>query len=161
MVRNILHITLETGDSVMVPASHVQPASRRVLGPIVEQLVREGAAMVPVPGPRPWRLSGAAEPGRCLSVTVQARLVVWVDVVWLGVALHSRCGAVVWRAMHSVQPHATDASRQPATPWLATRIMPSAVLLPPEELREAMAWMADLSECLAWVWAEQKDQSPR
>ena len=76
----------------------------------------------------------------------------WLPVAWLGVAQRSRCGADLWRAMHRPMPPLpapkTNPDRQPVTPWLATRLLPGALVCG----LEAMGWIADFSECLAWEW---------
>lgn len=135
--RQLAHITLQTGDIAMIPASHVQPATLAALRPVVAALLATGEADIP----RGWRITGAASGRRALSAQI-----------WGSggrVAAHSREGAEVWRAMHRMgEGVRTDGSHQPVTPWLATRILPGAMSLTPDQ----MAQLADLQECLAWTW---------
>lgn len=151
-MRDLYHITLDTGDAAMIPASHVQPKTMAVMRGILATLSAGSPAMLPVPGE--WRVTAGQDAGRCLSAMVEARIgEEWVGVVWLGVAQHSRCGASLWVDMHSLpisQPK-TNADRQPATPWLASRMLPGSVLIHPQ----SMAWIADFEECLAWAWISQ------
>jgi hypothetical protein len=156
-MRALNHITLDTGDSAMVPAEHVQPKTREVLEPLVAYLAAEGVATIPI-GNGAWRVTSEQPvPGRCLSAVIEYRSRreggdTWVGVALLGVAGHSRCGADLWSAMHfESEPGRemlTRPDRQPATPWLATRLLAGVALV----AREDIAWLADFSECLAWVW---------
>jgi hypothetical protein len=126
-------------------------------------LARHGEATIPVPA-GDWALTAGSEPGRCLSAMVHCQCDGdQLPIAWLGVAAHSRCGARLWEAMHDLEISgdggelATDRARPPATPWLATRMLPGAVrVLPPD-------WLADMSECLAWTWLleAQDAETPR
>lgn len=146
-MRDLHHITLDTGDAAMIPASHVQSATLDALRPVLAALARAGEARLPPPL-EGWRVTAGQEAGRCLSAMLQTRIGDdWLGVVWLGIARHSRCGSSLWRSMHGGGKVLTDANRQPATPWLATRMLPGALLVASD-----LAWIADFSECLAWAW---------
>lgn len=150
-MRSLHHITLDTGDSAMIPPAHLQPETRAVMAGLITELARHGRAAIPgVSGE--WQMTAGAEPGACLSATLMARVGdSWLAVAWLGIARRSRCGASLWASMHAVDTGSTvrtDAGRQPMTPWLATRMLPGVLAVRPDSL----AWIADFSECLALTW---------
>ncbi|NIA21115.1 MAG: hypothetical protein GWP05_03885 [Anaerolineaceae bacterium] len=100
------------------------------------------------------RAAGPWGGGRCLDLVIE------IDnhpAIRMVVAGHSRCGAALWASLHQGQDAAMSSSMQPATPWLATRLLPGALASPPDD----MAMLADLQECVAWVWlggAEKKER---
>jgi hypothetical protein len=154
--RNLFHVTIETGDIAMVPASHLKSETRTITGRVMAEMAQGRVASLPeLPGN--WQLTGGQEAGRCLSVMLSVEAAgAMRPVVWFGVARHSRCGAGLWSALHNVgTPSAkTNPERQPATPWLASRMMPDAAFVSPHVL----TMLADLQECLAWEWILQADQ---
>lgn len=115
--------------------------------PHIEAAISE-AGRDPVPGFADYHLRATAE-GRCLFGSV------WRDdvpLVGVGVALHSRCGAVVWRELHRTdEPLETDPQRQPPTPWCAARLELSLVFAP-----EVVHWLGDYERCLAWAFLRMR-----
>lgn len=157
-MRDLYHVTLDTGDVAMIPPDHLQDATREMLRPVIEALIAHGEAQID----ELWRVAGVNEPGRCLSATVlmpgKRAVFGGLPVAWIGVGAHSRCGARLWEAMHQLEtigPVKTDPSRPPATPWLATRMLPGAASLTFTSGRDLLQQLADLSECLAWTWIER------
>jgi hypothetical protein len=161
--RQLAHVTLDTGDVALVPSSHVGAPARAMVGDMLERFAAAGEAQsvveIPwgIPGPRGgalrWGVQAAPLKVRCWSADV----VVWIDDGWvpvahLGMATDSRCGARVWEAMHEMPPAlVADVGRQPATPWLASR-MSGGVMLLPRPAMKGIGWVAGFAERLAWAW---------
>lgn len=144
----------------MIPVAHLRPETRDLLRPMIEGVMARQVSEVPVPDEAMagdgWRLIGGdgEHRGQAIIFTLG-----WMEsrqfhsALWIGVAGRSRSGGSLWRTMHD-PPHPlptsprTDASRQPKTPWLATRILPGILGL----TRDQIIWTADFAECLAWTW---------
>lgn len=157
-MRDLEHITLNTGHTRRSPRSEVGPGIVEALRPILERALT--GTPTPIPPGQGYTLTGGVR-GRCASFTVWSRsLLIWPEddqaqrapVVEIGVAGHSRCGAPLWRTLHALAarldlPVKTDPGRCPPEPWCAALLYPGAVLAP-----DAMDWLGDFERCLAWAW---------
>lgn len=103
--------------------------------------------------------------GRCIAVTVWGPTLSRdavadapsgpVPIAEVGIAVHSRCGARLWRSLHDLAertgaPVATDRHRCPPEPWVAALLYPSGMIY-----RDAVHWLGDLECRLAWAWLEE------
>lgn len=148
----MIHLTLNTGHSMTVPPDKVEKNTLRVLGPMV---VKGGDL---IPHFAPWRTVIGRSDG-CASFDIRRNK---TDVVVLNVVAWTPEGAAeVWPIIEKAHLDMADqlakagalpesmaaAPEMPATlPWLATWIIPTAVMAAnPEEL----GWMADFEQCLA------------
>lgn len=153
MSRYIHHVTLTTG--------HVRQSWRHEIDPdvmptVVRLLAEARAGDRPImPGLTPeTRLRWSSGSTRCGMGTLYA---LGVPVLTFGVALHSRCGAHLWRLMHDIDPPgelATSPDECPPEPWCAARIEPGIALIDPAHLPDLMGAIADLERCIAWAWLE-------
>lgn len=146
------HVTLTTGDVRQTPRSEVSRQAIQVAADMIRR--GQGPDMVPM-GIGPYSLSCRAD-GRCLVATVWTDGPPSVVICTIGVALHSRCGAVVWQALHDygTAPVVTDRDHQPPTPWVAAALEGAALTDPAH--REALTWLGDFARCLAWAWHEMR-----
>ena len=127
------------------------------MAPLLEHLSAPGAARSTIPisaagvDMRGYSVSGKAS-GKCLTATVWADGPPSVEIATIGVALHSRCGATLWRDLHRYAslPAATQAGRCPPEPWVAAAIDRGALAM---GHLPAMEWMGDFERCLAWAFA--------
>ncbi|MBX9756017.1 MAG: hypothetical protein K2X80_14780, partial [Pseudomonadaceae bacterium] len=72
--------------------------------------------------------------------------------VTMGVAKRSRHAATLWPLLTGpVMPRSMPGIQCPATPWLAVSIWPTIAMHP-----EALEWLGDLEQCIAWAWMESK-----
>lgn len=71
----------------------------------------------------------------------------------IGVALHSRCGARLWEALHAhaAVPVVTSARQQAAVPWCAVRLEPGVLACPQDA-----EWLGDYERVLAWAWMARR-----
>lgn len=146
----MLHLTLNTGHSMTVPPDKVSPLALRALTPMV---VKGGDL---VPGFTPWRtVIGRGEGHASFDIRRNQ-----TDLVTLNVVAWTPAGAEsAWTILEKHYLDAADAlaksgipldlelPEMPATlPWLATWILPSAMMaINPQDI----GWMADFEQCLA------------
>ena len=159
----VRHITLTTGHVRDSLPDEVPNDTRARLLPLIERALT--GEHTPVPSPDvPITLTGGAH-GRCVSLTVWGpplSRIAFPDadesapspIVEVGIAPHSRCGAVLWRALHDTAARLnievrTDIARCPPEPWVAALLYPGISVYP-----EAAHWLGDLERCLAWAWVE-------
>lgn len=165
--RYIRRITLTTGHVRDSYRTEVGPGIVEALRPLIERALT--GEHVQIPGVQPVHTITGGAHGRCVSLTVwapplsplafpAARDVADrpVPIVEIGIAPHSRCGAVLWRSLHEMGERfgggvATDPERCPPEPWVA------ALLYGPlaEIYLDSMEWLGDFERCLAWAWVER------
>jgi len=153
----IAHVTLTTGHVRRSPRSEVDPGILEwCRGHLLLAIEGERAA---IPGtPVQCWLTAAAE-ARCLTASVWARTAGDdARLITIGVALHSRCGARLWEALHAhaALPLATDAGQQPGPPWVAARLEPGLLGIDDGQVQPIMSMMGDYERCLAWAWLEHR-----
>ena len=123
---------------------------RALLRTLIESMTSGDVAQaVPVPGMPGYSVSGRASTG-CLVATVWRDGPPSVVMASIGVAAHSRCGATIWRALHTwgKVPVVTDPDRCPPEPWVAVALD----TLDPTE--PALEWLGDFERCLAWAFCD-------
>lgn len=148
--RALYHVTLTTGhvrrstrDEISPPAlDHCRALLARVLAP-------DAPPQVILPALGDYTLGGRAS-GRCLVAIVRAPHE-HDPLATIGVATHSRCGARLWRELHTWGQTlvVTDPDRCPPEPWLAVTLDSRAVAHP-----EAMDWLGDFERSLGWAWLD-------
>jgi hypothetical protein len=157
----MIHLTLNTGHSMQVPAGKVTPATIRALGPMV---VKKGDL---IPACAPWRTiitiaSGHASfdirKGRHFHVTFN--VLAWTpegaDLAWSTLERQYLKTAEDLAAQGI--PLDLEMPEQPTSlPWLATWILPTATHhIHPQEIH----WMADFEQCLAATILHKHTHSP-
>jgi hypothetical protein len=151
-VTYIRHITLTTGHS---RDSHREEVSEEALAVCRDLLARVAAGVIaesiPIPGLPTYYLQ-ARSTGRCATLTVYAQGE-HEPLLTIGIATHSRCGAILWRALHQFgsAPVVTDPTRCPPEPWVAVAIEQPAT---DPHHQEMLPVLADLERCLAWAFLE-------
>lgn len=160
----MIHLTLNTGHSMEVPAGKISPEAYRALRPMV---VKKGDL---IPGFAPWRTVIAIGEGAA-SFDIRRNkqdIVVLNAVAWTG-----QGAAEIWPLIERGHLDLADqmakagalsesmaaAPEMPATlPWLATWILPTAVqAVHPRDL----AWMADFEQCLAAAIIRKATPNPQ
>jgi len=155
---HIRHITLTTGHARDSFAGEVAPnvteamqglISRICAGEVSEPVSLQEYALV-----GPYSISGRCS-SRCLTATVYADGPPSELICTIGIATHSRCGATLWRALHTYGqiPVATDPDECPPEPWVAAALDEGALTHP-----DALEWLGDFERCLAWGWVRRQSQ---
>lgn len=167
--RDLLHISIDTGDGAMIPATHLQPQTRTLLRGIIAGVSAGNTAVIPTPPEAiagdGWRLIGGIEGGEHAGSAAIFTLG-WMDgrhlrsTIWIAIARKSRSGKPLWSMLHRPPMPLptvtrTDPDRQPMTPWLATRMLPGVAGLS----RKQLEWTADFAESLAWTWLLDLEES--
>jgi hypothetical protein len=107
---------------------------------------------VPIPGLDGFGII-ATDGGRCLSASICSAD--GTAIVNFGVALHSRCGAALWRDLHDSVALPCE-SDQPPAPWCA--VFPASAAI----TRTQMSVMHSYILHVAWSWIDMrcaKDQT--
>lgn len=170
--RFIRHITLTTGHVRDSYSAEVSEDIRTLLQPLISHALTGRHAPIPSRiDPPGCTITGGAH-GRCISLTIWApplsRLAfphadesARVPLTEIGIASHSRCGAVLWRSLHDAAgrigiPVRTDSDTCPPEPWVAALLYHGAAIY-----TDAMHWLGDFERCLAWAWVGIKhDDGP-
>lgn len=148
--RYLQHVTLTTG--------HVRPSTRDEITPealvycrglLSRVLAPDALPQVILPALGDYTLTGRAS-GRCLVAIVHAGGS-QEPVATIGVAGHSKCGAWLWRELHTwgQVPVVTDPARCPAEPWVAVALDTGALTH-----RDTLDWLGDFERTLAWAWLD-------
>lgn len=145
MSRYIRHITLNTGHARDSFAVEVSEEALRACHMLIQRL---SATRQPVPGWPDYTISGQRQRRKLV-------LTVWrgdAPIVTMGIALHSRDGAGLWRALHETAkaPIKTSAERCPPEPWAAVLIHGGLLLA-----SDAIEWLGDFERCIAWAFYGQ------
>lgn len=143
--RYVHHVTLDTGHVRQSPRSEVSDDAVAMLQPLLERVL--SGEHVPIAG---LTMNGTAEDGACIVTLSQTG----VPVVTIGIASHSRGGALLWPVLHQSSPLAaprTSPEQIPPEPWCATRLQPGVVLITLDEL----LMLGDIERCLAWAWIDR------
>jgi hypothetical protein len=143
----IHHVTLTTGHVRQILPDEVSDEAVAAVLTLIERATA-GNETVPLPALPGYSL-GAQASSKCLVVTV------WADgppsecICTIGIAAHSRCGAGLWRALHTwgTAPVVTDPDRCPPEPWVAAALDGAIV-----QHMDATEWLGDFERCLAWAW---------
>lgn len=152
MSRYLHHITLTSGHSRRSYAGEVSPGAVAVCQDLIRRITSgETAESVEIPGTGCY-LSGRAS-SRCLVASVWYPGVA-ASLATIGVAAHSRCGATLWRQLHTWRqtPVVTDPLRCPPEPWVAAALDAGI-----EHHMEAAHWLGDFERCLGWAWVRMVD----
>lgn len=153
----IRHVTLTTGHTRDSQQGEVSEKAIAVCQDLIKAVMADPHTC-PIPGPPGYSLGGRATSKSCLAATVWADGPPSVCIATIGVALHSRCGAVLWRELHRSgdAPVITDPERCPPEPWVAaalnTRITAHM---------DATEWLGDFERVLAWAFLRMSDAAPR
>lgn len=154
------HITLDTGHVYRAPRAGMDARAMALATRLLSDALADGTGEehVAIPYVTAGYTLTAAAAGRCLTILI------WgpqpggkiLPLVTLGVATHSRCGARLWRVMHEDRDGlATDGQPTPPEPWLAARLEQGILAHP-----DALDWLADLEQGLAWAWVEMRGTTP-
>jgi hypothetical protein len=145
--RYVQHVTLDTGHVRRSPRSEVRDDIIELLDGWIGRMLAGEA----VPAGDIGIVLTAQARGRCLLIEVaDARSL--DPLATIGVGVHSRCGAPLWRELHAdARPTATAAERPPPEPWVAARLRPDIV----HHVGVADV-LGDLERCLAWAWIERR-----
>jgi hypothetical protein len=141
------HLTIDSGHARRSWRHEIEPAALAASRALLQRaLTAPDGAPVPLPVPLQRYHMAASAPGRCLVAVVSAddggQL---LQLITLGVAPHSRCGATLWRRL--MQGDA--AQPPPPAPWCAVRLHPHLAA----EL-DAAYWLGDYERCIAWAWLD-------
>lgn len=149
----IRHITLTTGDSRDSYRSEIGPDIIARFEPIMLHLEHGRNGTTPVPGIDGYSIGGRTS-GGCLVATVWANGPPAEIVCTIGIALHSRCGATLWKALHrwGEAPVRTDPTQCPPEPWCAAALYTGIV-----RHVDAADWLGDFERCLAWAWYARRN----
>lgn len=146
----MIHLTLNTGHSMIVPAGKVSKQAIRLLGPMVSK----GGDLIPHFAP--WRTVMGRGDG-CASFDIRRgkdMLVVFNIVAWTPSGAREAWSILERRYLEVADQLASagialdlEMPEMPETlPWLATWILPTATQnLNPQDIH----WMADFEQCLA------------
>lgn len=152
----IRHVTLTTGHARNSLAGEVSPDAVAVCRELIERACADPDAppSVAIPGAEGYSLT-ARRTAKCLCAIVWAEGPPSETLCTIGIATHSRCGAVLWRELHrwGETPVVTDPERCPPEPWVAAALDEAAA-----RHVDAMAWLGDFERCLAWAWYEGASQ---
>lgn len=130
-------------------AGEVSEGDIAVYRDLIEQITASSLAeSVPIPGCPGYSVSGRAN-ARCLTAVVHADASSPGPVCTIGISTHSRCGARLWRSLHTrgEMPVVTDPDHCPAEPWAASAQNISIVRHPAVE-----TWLDSFERCLACAW---------
>lgn len=144
----IAHITLTTGHARRSYREKIDDAVMPALRRLIAEM-RDGK-VVEIPGAAGYFARGYVG-GRCMSCTVYAGA---SPLVTVGVATHSRCGAVLWRGLYGSAP-AQARPEQPPAPWCGVVLHLDALAM----YRDAMVWLGDFERCLAWAFVAEKSKT--
>ncbi|MGH8519851.1 MAG: hypothetical protein ACREU9_00095 [Gammaproteobacteria bacterium] len=150
----IRHVTLTTGHVRDSLPGEVSEEAIAVCRGLIEAFIADPVRTAPIPGPPGYSLGGRAASKSCLAATVWAGGPPSVCVATIGVALHSRCGAGLWRELHrwGETPVVTDPERCPPEPWVAA-VLNTGIAAH----MDATEWLGDFERCLAWAFLRMGD----
>lgn len=154
MSRAIRHITLTTGHVRDSLPGEVSPEAIDAIAAIIERMCAgEVAEPVPLPGIGAGYSIAGRGTSRCLVASVYADGPPSTMVCTIGVALHSRCGASLWRELHrwGRTPVVTDPWRCPPEPWVAAALDEGVAVHP-----DCTYWLGDFERCLAWAFSASR-----
>ena len=153
------HITLSTGHIRRGLRSDVPGETLARVGPWLAALIDAGGLM-PLPVSRLVDYSAMAtvhDGGLIVTISGPAPTTGPMagkppPLVTMGVAKRSRHAATLWPLMTGpVMPPVKPGIQCPDTPWLAVAIWPTIALHP-----DALEWLGDFEQCIAWAWIESK-----
>ena len=148
----IRHITLQSGHSRDSYAGEVRSDIIALCQVMIEECLATDGRRIEFPsdmGLDGYSLMCGKFGGSALTGSVWFGKSEPVPLVNFAIAVKSRSGAALWRAMHehaSIKP-ATDPARCPPEPWLAVSLEPDLA-----DYADALAWLGDFERCLAWAW---------
>lgn len=146
--RYLHHVTLTTGHVRRSPRDEVSAGALVYAQDLLARALEPDAApLVITPALGDYTLTARAS-GKCLLAIVRGPNET-EPLATIGVAAHSRCGAWLWRELHTwgETPVVTGADRCPPEPWVGVALDRRAVAHP-----DAMAWLGDFERCLGWAW---------
>lgn len=148
----IHHITLTTAHSRKSYRNEVGDDAVAACRNLIDKIaVGEVSEPAKIPGVGDYYLSGRAT-SKCMVATVMSGAPS-VVIATIGVALHSQCGARLWRELHTwgETPVVTDPNQCPPEPWVA-----AALDVGIAQHMEAAHWLADFERVLAWAFLERQ-----
>lgn len=150
------HITIEP---TAIPPSkwRVRDVRKSPRAEVADEALRYCVALLEqaslLPHPEQHRIRGV---DAALSVSIEGRgmiATVWAlqgaPLVDVGVALHSRSAAGLWRAMGPIQ------GKRPPAPIVVAKIHPTLLLD-----MSATEWLGDFERCLGWAFSSMKEVAP-
>ena len=145
-MKFINHVTLSTGHLRRSLRSEIDDKVLARLAPWLSTSLAAGVA-VPLPAPLVNFKARATHEGGALLCTVLA--VDDTPLAIFGVVLHSRAALDVWSMLVN-QFGAADGLQCPAPPWCAVNVFSGVI-----QHLNALEWLADFEQCVAWAWAER------
>ena len=142
----ISHVTLSTGHLRQSLRSDIDDTVLARLAPWLSTALAAGIN-VPLPSPLTNYKARATHEGGALLCTVFAANDTPLAI--FGVMLHSRAALNVW-SMLVGQFGAADGLECPAPPWRAVNVFFGVI-----QHADALEWLADFEQCVAWAWAER------
>lgn len=151
----ITHITLSTGHTLQSVRTRVSGEAMARVAPWLAVLLESGQqAALPVSGLSDYAAHAIVQDGSLLitiSGPIDAREHKRPPLVTMGVARRSRQGAALWPLLTGpAMPGTKTGLTRPPEPWAAVYIWSTIALH-----LEALPWLADLEECIAWAWLER------
>jgi hypothetical protein len=155
-VMYIYHLTLTTGHTARTSRADVGDEALAIVVPWLRRVVDTGQP-APLPAESLRHFSAIAfERDGGLLVTVYGPIgphtpgnpaKAGLPLVTFAVAHRSRHGVQLWDMLIDSFPAHPAGIKQPATPWCATVLHPTAVAYP-----DSLEWLADFGRCCAWAW---------
>lgn len=153
------HITLSTGHTRRSQRSDISGETLARISPWLAALVDSGSLMpLPVSSLSAYTAMASVHDGG-LIITISGPALTTgpmagkpPPLITMGVAKKSRHSATLWPLMTGpVMPAAKPCIQCPDTPLLAVAIWPTIALH-----TDALEWIGDLEQCIAWAWMESK-----
>ncbi len=152
------HITLTTGHARDSYRSEVSDEAVKVCGALIGRLAGSNddphnEETYPFPSLPGYWISGQVK-SRAMLATVWADKNRDMPVLAIGIAMSSKAGASLWRALHRMEglTLATSIDKCPPEPWVAAAPLPGAALAS----RSAMMILGDFERCLGWAFIERR-----
>ncbi|PZU81411.1 MAG: hypothetical protein DI530_02835 [Sphingomonas sp.] len=144
MTTYLHHLTVNTGHLARSPRHEVADDVVNAVRVMIETMLRDGSADLPVPG---YRIIGERS-GPALTLTIMGGE---DPLATLAIDTRDRVGRGVWPALMSavekVDPDLVMPA--PAAPYVATMLWPAINL----EM-DAAVWIGDFGRCVGWAWLE-------
>jgi len=148
MAQNyIWHVTLNTGDMARIWRGQIDPAFLDAMKQALAKVDRP-MTTIQLPGHPGYTLM--VSPGKAFIASMHGAG--GLPITTFGVALRSKASGMLWAAMFQRAPEgmvAKPSDPAPRTPWLASRVEPSAITDP-----LAIFASARIGQTIAYAWME-------
>ena len=145
-MTSIRHITLNSGYIRESFPDEVSTEVIAVLQPVLAQACAGRA--IPIPAVEDYSMIARCS-GRCMTASIYANGPPSELLCAIAVARHARCGALLWRRLHSLDAVrlATDPDLMPPEPWSGVLLTAAIVGYP-----DTVTWIDEFERHLAWTF---------